>query len=148
MASAGNLRSATARFSLRWPTEDVPGISRMFGDLCSSQASATCIGVAFRRAATSDSAVDCSGVKPPSGKKRHIGDAGGGFEVFDQGVIVAVRQVMHWFCTQTMSVMPCGPSATLFGRDIAEADMTHQSPRSFRPFRTRSGASIEPSLGP
>jgi hypothetical protein len=50
--------------------DDVPGISRMFGDARSSQASATCIGVApsaLRR--QSDSVDDCSGVKPPSGKK-------------------------------------------------------------------------------
>ena len=37
---------AAARFSRRCPTDDVPGISRIFGDRCSSHASATCIGVA------------------------------------------------------------------------------------------------------
>ena len=59
---------AAARFSRRCATDAVPGISRMFGERCSSQASATCIGVASSCVATSDSAVDCSGVKPPSGK--------------------------------------------------------------------------------
>ena len=48
--------------------DEVPGISRMFGDRCSSQASAVCIGVAPSRAATSLSVDDCSGLKPPSGK--------------------------------------------------------------------------------
>ena len=40
----------------------------MFGDRCSSQASATAIGVApsGRHGA---SVADCSGLKPPSGKK-------------------------------------------------------------------------------
>ena len=41
----------------------------MLGERWSSQASATCIGVAPSRAATSDSVEDWSGVKPPSGKK-------------------------------------------------------------------------------
>ena len=41
----------------------------MLGDRRNSQASATCIGVASRRAATSDSVVDCKGLNPPSGKK-------------------------------------------------------------------------------
>ncbi len=44
-------------------------MSRMFGDRCSSQARATDIGVASSRAATAESAEDCSGLKPPSGKK-------------------------------------------------------------------------------
>ena len=55
-------------FSRRCATDEVPGISRMFGERWSSQASATCIGVASSRSATVDSADDCSGVKPPSGK--------------------------------------------------------------------------------
>ncbi len=41
----------------------------MVGDRCSSQANATDIGVAPNRAATVVSAEDCSGLKPPSGKK-------------------------------------------------------------------------------
>jgi pyridoxine 4-dehydrogenase len=47
---------------------EVPGISRMLGERCNSHASATCIEVAPRRPATSDSVVDCNGVKPPNGK--------------------------------------------------------------------------------
>lgn len=39
----------------------------MFGERCGSKASATCIGVASIASATSDSALDCSGAKPPSG---------------------------------------------------------------------------------
>ena len=67
-ASSGNARSAAARFSRRWASDEVPGISRMLGARASSQASATCIGVAPRRRATSDKTDDCSGVNPPSGK--------------------------------------------------------------------------------
>ena len=63
-----NVKSTAARFSRRCSTDDVPGISRMLGARCSSHASATCIGVAPSSFATSDSAVDCSGVKPPTGK--------------------------------------------------------------------------------
>ena len=54
---------------MRCATDEVPGISRMLGERWSSQASATCIGVALSRAATSDSAADWSGLNPPSGKK-------------------------------------------------------------------------------
>ena len=43
-------------------------MSRMFGERRSSQARATDIGVAPSRAATAESAADCSGLKPPSGK--------------------------------------------------------------------------------
>ena len=40
----------------------------MFGERRNSQASATCIGVAPSRVATSDNVEDCNGLKPPSGK--------------------------------------------------------------------------------
>jgi len=43
-------RPAPATFSRRWSTEEVPGMSRMFGARSSSQASATCPGVACSRA--------------------------------------------------------------------------------------------------
>ena len=42
-------------------------MSRMLGARRSSHASATCIGVAAKRSATSDSVAYCSGLKPPSG---------------------------------------------------------------------------------
>ena len=66
--SGGSVNRPAARFSRRWVSDDVPGISRMLGARCSSHASATCIGVAPRDAATSFSTDDCSGVNPPSGK--------------------------------------------------------------------------------
>ena len=59
---------AAAKFSRRWATDDVPGISSTLGERWSSQAKATCIGVAPRRLATFDNVEDCSGVKPPKGK--------------------------------------------------------------------------------
>src|SRR4051795_10580094 len=48
-ASGGSARPAPATFSRRWSTDDVPGISRMFGERCRSHASATDIGVAPSR---------------------------------------------------------------------------------------------------
>ena len=47
--SSDSREPAPAMFSRRCATEEVPGISRMFGERCSSQASATCIGVAPSR---------------------------------------------------------------------------------------------------
>ncbi len=67
-ASSGNSNPAPATFSRRCATDDVPGISRMFGERWSSHASATAIGVAPKRSATLYSSPDCSGVNPPSGK--------------------------------------------------------------------------------
>jgi len=68
IASGGNCRPAPATFSLRCSTDDVPGMSRILGERCSSHARATAIGVASKRAATLDKVSDCSGEKPPSGK--------------------------------------------------------------------------------
>lgn len=59
---------SAAIFSRKCATEDVPGISKIFGERCNSHASATCIGVAPRLAATSESVDDCSGVKPRAGR--------------------------------------------------------------------------------
>src|ERR1044071_1415172 len=59
---------AAARFSRRCASDEVPGISRMLRERCSSQASASCIGVTSSDAAAASSADDCSGLKPPSGK--------------------------------------------------------------------------------
>lgn len=47
-----NARSAAARFSFKCASEDVPGISKMFGARCSNHTSAACIGVARSRFAT------------------------------------------------------------------------------------------------
>lgn len=44
-------------------------MSRMFGDRRGNQARATARGAASSRAATAESAADCSGLKPPGGKK-------------------------------------------------------------------------------
>ena len=60
--------AAPATFSCRWSSDDVPGISSMLGERCSSHASATDITVAPSSSATVDSADDWSGVNPPSGK--------------------------------------------------------------------------------
>jgi len=49
--------------------EEVPGMRRTFDARRSSQASATCMGVAPSSPATSERVDDCSGVKPPRGKK-------------------------------------------------------------------------------
>ena len=47
--SSLSTRSAAAMFSRRWPRDEVPGISAMAGERCSSQASAVCWG--WRRSA-------------------------------------------------------------------------------------------------
>ena len=60
--------AAAATFSWRCATDEVPGMSRMFGDRWSSQAKATAMGGAPTRAATDSSVSDCSGENPPSGK--------------------------------------------------------------------------------
>ena len=52
-AASSSTRSPAARFSSRCATDDVPGISRMLGDRASSQARATCAGVAPSRLAVS-----------------------------------------------------------------------------------------------
>jgi hypothetical protein len=82
---------APTTFSRRCAVDDVPGISRMFGDRCSSQASATDIGAALSRAATPESAPDWSGVKPPSGKNGTYGIP----PPVDEVVVVAVSEVVH-----------------------------------------------------
>lgn len=64
----GEESPAPAMFSRRWAVDEVPGMSRMFGERRISQASATDIGVASSRPATWERASDWSGVKPPRGK--------------------------------------------------------------------------------
>ncbi len=59
---------APATFARRCSTDDVPGISRMFGERCSSHASATDSRDSPRRSATASRAPDWIGEKPPSGK--------------------------------------------------------------------------------
>ena len=88
--SGESVNRAAAKFSRRCATEDVPGINRIFGDRCSSQASATCIGVVRSRSATVDRVDDCSGVKPPSGKN---GTPLPG-QIINQGIVLAMGQVM------------------------------------------------------
>src|SRR5580700_215160 len=69
IVAEGSSNAAAPRFSRRWFSEDVPGISRMLGERCRSQASAICIGVACNDAASPSSTEDCKGVNPPNGKK-------------------------------------------------------------------------------
>ncbi|HXO32555.1 MAG TPA: hypothetical protein VN901_09415 [Candidatus Acidoferrales bacterium] len=54
--------------------EEVLGMTRILGDHWRSQASATCVGVAPRRVATSDKVDDWSGMNP-EWKQWHVGDA-------------------------------------------------------------------------
>ena len=67
VASGGGSSAAPATFSCRCATDAVPGMSSMFGERCNSQASATAIGVASSRSATTWRASDCRAEKPPSG---------------------------------------------------------------------------------
>jgi hypothetical protein len=43
--------AAAVTFSRRWATDDVPGMSKMFGERLSSHARATAIGLVLRRVA-------------------------------------------------------------------------------------------------
>lgn len=52
LACGGRSRSAAARFSRRWATDDVPGIRATAGDRWRSQDRATCCGDASSDAAT------------------------------------------------------------------------------------------------
>ena len=61
-------QAAAAMLSRRWVRRDVPGMSRMLGLRCRSQASATLCDVRPISSATRVSSSACSGVKPPSGK--------------------------------------------------------------------------------
>jgi len=74
-----------------WATDEVPGISRILG-AAQQPGSATCIGVAPSRAATSDKEDDCSGVKPPSGKNGTLGGAVAG-KVVNQGAVLACARL-------------------------------------------------------
>src|SRR5215212_9791211 len=67
-SSSERVSAAPATFSRRCATDEVPGMSRMLGERCSSHASATVLGLASRRVATDASSSDCRGEKPPSGK--------------------------------------------------------------------------------
>ena len=92
-SSSGKSSAAAARFSRRWAMDDVPGISRILGARRSSQASATCIGVARRRLATSVRIDDCNGVKPPSGKERHVSSPQPR-KFIDEFIVCSMRQVV------------------------------------------------------
>src|SRR5258708_24878189 len=59
MTSLDKAISVAARFSFKCMTDEVPGMRRILGARRSSQPSATCIGVAPRRAATADNVDDC-----------------------------------------------------------------------------------------
>lgn len=103
---------SAAIFSRKCATEDVPGISKIFGERCNSHASATCIGVALRFAATSESVEDCSGVKPPSGKN-------GTYAMPSRAKASIIASsarcaMLYSFCTQTISAI-LRASATCVG---------------------------------
>ena len=64
----------------------------MFGERCSSQASATAIGVASRRAATASSALGLQRREAAEREVGHVGDALRGERV-DQLVVLAVGEL-------------------------------------------------------
>lgn len=64
----------------------------MLGERESRQASAICIGVAWSPAATSASACDWIGAKPPR-EEGHIGDAPR-CQTVDQRIIFAIREII------------------------------------------------------
>src|SRR5690606_930604 len=142
-ASGGNTRSAAARFSRRCATDEVPGIKRIFGERCSSHASATCIGVAPSESATACSPEDCSGVKPPSGKNG------------TQAIPCCASEstsassprftTLYIFCTHTTETIFCA-SATCEAVTLL-SPIWRTSPCCCSSARVLSGAAIEPSGG-
>ena len=96
----------------------------MLGARRSSQASAACIGVAPKGAATSDKIDDCSGLKPPSGKVRDIGNAVAG-QIVDQGIVGAMRQIVVILHADDLA--NTSPFSDLRRRDIAQADTAHEA---------------------
>ena len=124
IAASGRSRSAAAKFSRKCASEDVPGISNTFGARRSSHASATCIGVAPSPAATADKSCDCSGVNPPSGKKRHIRDTRCA-KFVNQRIVLAVHHIIEVLHAHDVRDAP--PIRHLPGCRIAQPDMPHQT---------------------
>src|SRR6266481_7873047 len=92
-SSSGMDSDAPATFSRRWATDEVPGISKMFGDRCRSHARATAMRGAPRRSATEESVSDCKRRKASEGEVWNIRDALCG-ERIDEVVIGAVCKVV------------------------------------------------------
>ena len=99
--SSGNFSSADARFSRRWSSDDVPGISKMLGARDSSQASATCIGRCAQPRGHMRKRRGLERAESAEREERHIGDALPR-QVVNQRVVFAVRDVKmvlhanHW----------------------------------------------------
>src|SRR5580692_11356799 len=108
--SKGSSRAAAARFSPRWFSEEVPGISRMLGERCSSHASE------HGRLQWRESS---------QREERDISDALLR-ESIDECIVIAMRHVV-----EVLHAHDLGNSLGLLQlpwRDVAETDVTNQSP--------------------
>jgi GNAT superfamily N-acetyltransferase len=99
-------------------------MSRMFGERCNSQANATDIGGAPSRAAPPESASDCNGVKPPSGK-----NGMGALATFDvSGRLVSLRHAVAADLPDLVELLAADQLGA--GRECPE-----QTPEALRPYR-------------
>ena len=144
-ASAGSASSAAARFSRRWASDEVPGISRMLGARRSSQASATCIGVAPSSAATADEGRGLQGREAAEREERHIGDALAG-QLVDQRVVGAVGEIVVVLHADHRGDGP--RLGDLGGGHVAEAQVADQALALQLGQRREPLARSSPRLGP
>ena len=86
--------AAPAMFSRRWVTDEVPGISRMFGERWSSQARATAMGAAVETVRHGVQGVGLQRGEAAEGEVGHVGDALGGKAV-DQVVVATIGNVVE-----------------------------------------------------
>ena len=93
-SSSDSLSPVPATFSRRCAVDDVPGMSRMFGDRRSSQARATAMGVAPSRVATSRSTRRLQRAEAPQREERHEGGPVHREQV-DERVVLALGDVVE-----------------------------------------------------
>ena len=119
-----SVNCAAARFSRRWAMDEVPGMRRMFGARRSSQASATCIGVASKPEPRRSEVRRLQRGEAAKRKERHICDAVAG-ELIDQGIIRPMRQVVVVLHADDLA----DPASflDLRGRNVAQSDVTYQA---------------------
>ena len=80
------------------------------------------MGVAPNRSATPDKVDDCSGVNPPSGKKRHVRNTVAG-ERIDQGIVGPMDQIVLILHTHDLANLR--RIGNLLRRDIAQTNVAH-----------------------
>ena len=96
MVSSSSSSSAAAVFSSRCFTLDVPGIGSITGERCSSQASATCEGVAPSRSAARASGPPAAARSPVASGNHGMNPIALGLAVVQHVLALAVGQVVEF----------------------------------------------------